>query len=434
MAVLGARAAKALAELDKVGLLEKSTMGAMTPETFERAMAMAVGDDNAEATLAELQLYLGPIHLEATQRFGLYQQTKVEEWKLTRYKVTEEARKALPSETLADAQEAYSRYKHSKIKAEEWSTIANKKNRTNANSRVAAEEGVRRTLAAKALEVLRDTGLIGPSERLVPEKEKALLMRLSKGLRARTLRLRVQSVIKATRWVWAARNGVWLKCPEDFETYLIDMSTQKGVGVSTYESARYGLLYLEAAAGKRPEDMISMSPAIRNTISELSLQTSTNVQKKKKQAPQLLTSMLINLEKLVMEEEKPIYHRAYAWLKLVSFWCALRGDDATWIKASSLKYNNAYGLQGELARSKTTGPGKKVLSRPIVVGPDAYFNDKAWCTTGMGIWKGNNDERGNFLLLPSLDGEGFRQEGAEPDDRTALTVLSTLNTAREARK
>ena len=105
MAVLGARAAKALAELDKVGLLEKSTMGAMTPETFERAMAMAVGDDNAEATLAELQLYLGPIHLEAIQRFGLYQQTKVDEWRLKKYKVTKEARRALPSETLADAQE-----------------------------------------------------------------------------------------------------------------------------------------------------------------------------------------------------------------------------------------------------------------------------------------------------------------------------------------
>ena len=87
------------------------------------------------------------------------------------------------------------------------------------------------------------------------------------------------------------------------------------------------------------------------------------MQAAKKQAPQLLASLLIKLEALVINEEKPTYHRAYAWLKLVCFWSALRGDDATWIKPKSLRYVKEFGMQGDPSQ-ENRGPGQTYLKPP----------------------------------------------------------------------
>ena len=156
----------------------------------------------------------------------------------------------------------------------------------------------------------------------------------------------------------AARQGEWFNSPEDVEQYMVDLSTQSGAGVSTYERATYGILYLEAAAGNQPEKCLSLNQGLKSTIQELVLRTSMKMQKKKKEAPQWLISMLIKLENMVMNESLPLYHRAYAWLKLVCFWGSLRGDDITWLRAETLRYVGGFGLQGELRRSKSTGPGK----------------------------------------------------------------------------
>ena len=122
-----------------------------------------------------------------------------------------------------------------------------------------------------------------------------------------------------------------------------------------------------------------------------------------------------------MDTSAPVYRRAYAWVKLVCFWAALRGDDATWLVPRSLKYVAGYGLQGELSRSKSTGPGKKVLSRPIIVSDGAYLGEKDWCTVGLQLWESTDQSRQNFVLLPGSNYNSFRAEGAEPVDRVALT-------------
>ena len=203
------------------------------------------------------------------------------------------------------------------------------------------------------------TGCIKSKEDLKESEAATLKTRLRKGLRARTLRLRLQSAEKARNWIMVARRGEWFKTAEDFEAYLVDISSRKGVGVSTYERARYGLMYLEAAAGRAPEEMLSMSPATKGTIKELVLQTSTVSQKTKVQAPQLLASIIYKLESLVMDDKAHRYHRAYAWVKLVAFWGAMRGDDATWIVPTSIQRRDGVGTIGKLSRTKSTGPGRE---------------------------------------------------------------------------
>ena len=122
-------------------------------------------------------------------------------------------------------------------------------------------------------------------------------------------------------------------------------------------------------------------------------------------------------------KEFPVYHRACAWLKLVGHWSALRGDDLTWINAGSLKWDKKHGLQGVLRRSKTTGPGKRNVSRPVTVGAGAWLVDPGWLLMGLELWQENDAARENFFLLPMPDGSGFRKEGVEPADRAALSRM-----------
>ena len=343
---------------------------------------------------------------------------------MSRYRITEEEKEAESCKpTLSDAQAAYSSHKQAKEAAHDWSTLASKRSRTDASDRLHVEDETRKKLATRALNVLLLSGMVGERDDLSPQAARTLHTRLLKGLRARTLRLRIQSVERAMRWIKAAQCGQWFQGPEDVEEYLADLSTQKGVGVSTYERARYGLLYLESAAGRQPAECISLSPAVKNTIQELTLRTSSKVQFKKKEAPQWLVSMLVKLEDLIVNVTVPSYHRAYAWVKLVCFWCALRGDDATWIKANSIRYGKDFGFRGDLHRTKSTGPGKRVLSRPIVIGAEAYFKNSSWCEVGLALWQQEDRDRQNFILLPSGDGNSFRLEGAEPIDRVALTRI-----------
>ena len=193
------------------------------------------------------------------------------------------------------SQEVFSRYRHARVLAEDWSSIAHKRNRIDAKDRSSAKESVRSELASRALGIMLRVALVGSQGVLGDASTKSLRYKLLKGLRARTLRLRAQSAEKASRWISAARRGILLKTPEDIEEYLADISTQNGVGVSTYERARYGLLYLEAAAGRKQADCISLSPAVKATIQELEMRTLSAVQKRRKQAPQWLTSMLRSL-------------------------------------------------------------------------------------------------------------------------------------------
>ena len=61
------------------------------------------------------------------------------------------------------------------------------------------------------------------------------------------------------------------------------------------------------------------------------------------------------------------------------------------------------GLTAELTRSKTTVPGKRVLTLPIVVSNDAWFSCKSWLGEGLKIWKSIGHSRD--YLLPCATGD-----------------------------
>ena len=194
---------------------------------------------------------------------------------------------------------------------------------------------------------------------------------------------------------------------EEHEDYLHDLASDEKRGTSSYTRARFGIVYAEAAADLPADQRHGESAALQLCIKELALRSSKMNSAPKREANQYLSAVLIKLEKMVMSSQE-LFIRAYAWLKLVTIWAVLRGEDSTWIDAESLCYTPGSGLVGNLTKSKTTGPGKKTKHREIVVAENAYVAEAEWLGTGWTLWSTAPRPRQNFIALPDTTFGQFR--------------------------
>lgn len=299
--------------------------------------------------------------------------------------------------------------------------INESKIRASASGRVERDEALRNSWAERGVQVLKMTGWLAEEDMEDEQKLRRLLLRMKRGLRVRTIKLRVLALEKVAQWSKCALDGPFPQCAEEYEDFLIDLSEDPKAGVSTYERSRYAMLNLESAAEKDKEDCFANSDRVKATVKELTRTTASLNSKPKKQAPQILAKLLEALEKIVANEGHKDYTRGYAWLKLVAFWAVLRGKDSNWVCPKSLRWSSANGLQGEVTQTKTIGPDCKVKSRAILISNDAYLVDRSWLQKGFEIWKEAPEDRQNFISLPTANCEGFRPVGAEPHDRAALT-------------
>ena len=128
--------------------------------------------------------------------------------------------------------------------------------------------------------------------------------------------------------------------------------------------------------------------------------------------------MIAGLEDVVLGAHA-MYVRAYAWLKLVTIWSVVRGEDSTWLEEESLTFISGWVLRGKLAKSKTTGLGKKTRHREIFVSSEAYAKRPEWLESVWRLWDVAPKPRQNFIALPDPSLEAFRQVGAEVQDRVA---------------
>ena len=178
-------------------------------------------------------------------------------------------------------------------------------------------------------------------------------------MRVRTLQMRAESLLRISRWATITNNGQWPNTTEMIEDYMHDLSTQKRAGLSTFDRARFAITYAEAAAGKEKDTRIGDSQPLKATIKELMLRMSDKSSGIQKKAPQFLVCIFIRWEKYLLDVSNPVYLRSYAWLKLVTFWTVLRGEDSTWITLGSISWNESSGSKASLAQTKTPGPSEK---------------------------------------------------------------------------
>ena len=114
-----------------------------------------------------------------------------------------------------------------------------------------------------------------------------------------------------------------------------------------------------------------------------------------------MVALVVHFEETVMDESRPLYHRAFATFRLLGHWASLRDDDTQGLAPQSLEMR-ARGLVGLLERTKTSGPGKANLVLPCFVSKEAWVK-KEWLPTGLKLLTTGTFDFGRDFLLPLPD-------------------------------
>ena len=240
--------------------------------------------------------------------------------------------------------------------------------------------------------------------------DEALMIRVAKGRRANTLRKHVKTWMKASRWIEATFGYSWPETPEAFAEFLEAM-VEEPCAKSFPESVYKSLMFLEYA-GEVPEaDQICRAPAVKNALEEAALRLQSVELKPSRKALVLPVSVVISWEAHVCDENMPSYPRIYAWFRLVKLWTGMRFDDTKGTPNRTVEMLD-YGLKGVIHRSKTSGPGKRVILLPFYISKEAWIVEKEWLLVGWRLWTAMGAESGmhtrDFTLpWPNKARDGF---------------------------
>ena len=146
---------------------------------------------------------------------------------------------------------------------------------------------------------------------------------------------------------------VWPQGPEPFLEYF-KVWQSEGAARSTYDSLLSALRFLEEAGEVEKGERLSNSPSLANAAKEAALHAAqTSSRTPRGQAPQLPLALLVALESEVLNKERPLFHRGFAWYRLLRHWASLRWNDSQALPPSTLELRSR-GLTGLLARTKTS--------------------------------------------------------------------------------
>jgi len=137
---------------------------------------------------------------------------------------------------------------------------------------------------------------------------------------------------------------------------------------------------------------------------------------------------VLALEREVVDVGVAACYRCHAWWHLLAMWASLRFDDHRGLAPGSVQLT-ARGLEAVLSRTKTTGPGKRVDSLPLVVGFSAYILQPTWLIVGWELWQSVAPFVRDYFLVkpaPSLDGMLPLELTYEQSSRLSRAVLAGL--------
>ena len=286
--------------------------------------------------------------------------------------------------------------------------------------RSSVEETQRLLLVKEVVALIRRAGLpIVARADMSIDPGRALLGCTGKA-RARTIRKRIREWAKAEAWFLRVCGFCWPASAGEVVDYLHDRSEEPCA--RTVPSSIIGALsFLEKAGGVPLESRLSGDGLVASTVEYLTVSLSRGAAPTKK-AAMLLLGMLMALELYVLDVSRPRYCRGVAWLRLVKIWASLRFDDTLGIRPE-LMILTASGLEAQLERTKTSGPGRKIRWLSFFVSSQASVTGVPWLRTGFGIWQeeGMNFKRDYFMPFPTEDLGGTIQK---PVDWAAASSIS----------
>ena len=137
--------------------------------------------------------------------------------------------------------------------------------------------------------------------------------------------------------------------------------------------------------------------------------------KAKAKAARWTIEMVLALEHMVMDKDKERFKRVYARFKLIKLWGALRSHDSEAIPPSSIRYEEAHGLEAQIMRTKTTGAGRKVEVVHLFISSQAWLTYRGWVVEGLlhlqeyGRGQEVRNYRDFLMCLPTVHLRSFRR-------------------------
>jgi hypothetical protein len=288
--------------------------------------------------------------------------------------------------------------------------------RNDPNARKLAEEQETHRWAIKLAEVLKDLDL--PRSRMAKDSCDPLrfLERSSGRLRAKTIRMRLRMFLRFQTWL---RISSGLSFPAKI-TQISDYCEERAMepcGKTVPQSILEAMAFMEDKGGVAKTERLSLDPSLTNTIQSITrdLERAAPLTVK---APSHLLVPMVSMELFVVNTEHPLYARAFAWLKLVKIWAALRTDDVSGLLPSTMLLTQR-GLQGWLDRTKTSGAGRRIRWMPIFVSRGAFVAQHLWLEVGWSIWQSVefNIDRDYFLPLANATLDGVKHSQASYHDQ-----------------
>ena len=116
-----------------------------------------------------------------------------------------------------------------------------------------------------------------------------------------------------------------------------------------------------------------------------------------RKAPRFPTAVLASLEYYLGNKTKPLMLRLQAGSLLRRSWGTLRFDDLQHLSRKDVR-ELAGNLAANLASSKTSGPGKRVLHLPVIVASSANLLGHSWIPAFLELVKQNLTAERPYLM------------------------------------
>ena len=286
---------------------------------------------------------------------------------------------------------------------------------TDDQQRAKVEEAERERLTRELVALLRRAKLIKKEK---PEEEGGRAQfwatrRHAMGRRPNTLRVHVRLGRKLVDYMAGTYGRPWFRDESDIMEY-IGLRLEEPCGKSVPRSVWSTIRFLEQAAEMDESEKLSNSQALRNFFDEVSRHPSwSDGAKRRTSANCLVVRIVLGWEEMVMKEDEKKYVRVYSWFKLVKLWAALRWDDTMGIPPDCLELVKDKGIKGKIARSKTSGEGRRVEMQEFYVAFDCWLERRGWLLEGWRLFfelgAGYGNSHRDFLLpRPDRHLQGFR--------------------------
>ena len=139
--------------------------------------------------------------------------------------------------------------------------------------------------------------------------------------------------------------------------------------------------WIENKAGLAEELRFSSSMAFKAVVERVTAELHGDSPPIKR-APRMFARIIEEMEAYILCQDRPVYLRCIAWIRLIKVWATLRNNCHTHISLADIRFYEGR-LTVTLRHSKTTGANKLVKKLPIIVSEHAYVRDLTWLERGL---------------------------------------------------